>query len=190
MKRTLLALLLMTATLLAGAADPVPSVAHVRLETTEGDIVLELDGRRAPLTVANFLKLVESGYYDGTIFHRVVPDFVLQGGGYDRDFVLRESGDAVPNESGNGLRNLRGTVSLARLSDPHTGVAQFFINLADNRTLDPQPDRWGYAVFGYVIEGIDVIDKIAAVRTGPGGQFPKDVPVTPVILTKATRIGN
>lgn len=190
MKRTLLALLIMTATLAAVAANPVPSVAHVRLETTEGDIVLELDGRRAPLTVANFLKLVESGYYDGTIFHRVVPDFVLQGGGYDRDFVLRESGEAVPNESGNGLRNLRGTVSLARLSDPHTGVAQFFINLADNRTLDPQPDRWGYAVFGYVIEGIDVIDKIAAVRTGPGGQFPKDVPVTPVILTKATRIGN
>jgi len=190
MKNTLLGLLAAVIALPAFAADPVPSVAHVRLETTEGVIVLELDGRRAPLTVANFLRLVESGYYDGTIFHRSIPDFVIQGGGYDRDFTLREPDESIPNESGNGLRNLRGTVSMARLSDPHTGAAQFFINLADNRSLDPQSDRWGYAVFGYVIEGIDVVDKIAAIPTGPGGPFPRDVPVSPVVLTKASRVGN
>lgn len=190
MKRTLLALMLGSFALVATAADPAPAVAHVRLQTTEGDIVVELDGRRAPLTVANFLGLVESGYYDGTIFHRVMPDFVVQGGGYDRDFQSSEPELHVPNESGNGLRNLRGSVALARTADPHSGAAQFYINLADNRTLDPQADRWGYAVFGYVIEGMDVVDKVAAIRTGPGGPFPKDVPVSPVVLTKATRLGN
>ncbi|MDX1482830.1 MAG: peptidylprolyl isomerase [Woeseiaceae bacterium] len=170
------------------AQDELPSYPRVALETTEGRILLELDARRAPLTVRHFLDLVESGYYDGTIFHRVIPDFVAQAGGYDRDLVLQEGDDSVVNESGNGLRNLRGTVAMARLEDPHTANAQFFINLADNRSLDPQSSRWGYAVFGYVIEGMDVVDAIAALPTGPGGPFQQDVPVVRVVIESANRV--
>lgn len=173
----------------AGGAADVPASARVKLETSEGDIVMQLDGRRAPFTVANFLALVDEGYYDGKIFHRVIPDFMIQGGGYDRDFESDEPEDGIPNESGNGLKNLRGTVAMARLAEPHTASAQFFINIADNRSLDPQPDRWGYAVFGYVTEGMEVVDKIASMRTGPGGPFGQDVPFVPVIINKATRLG-
>jgi len=186
MKNTLFALLLFP--FLAWAQDDVPAHPYVKLETSEGDILLELDGRRAPLTVANFLKLIDDGYYDGTIFHRVIPNFMIQGGGYSPGLESVEpESDLLPNESGNGLGNMRGTIAMARLSSPHTAKAQFFINVADNPALDPQRDRWGYAVFGNVIEGMDVADKIAAARTGPQGQFTNDVPNVPIIINKAAR---
>lgn len=170
------------------ADDDLPSYPRVALETTEGRILLELDARRAPLTVRRFLHLVESGYYEGTIFHRVIPDFVAQAGGYDRNFKAMEEEYTLVNESGNGLGNLRGTIAMARLGEPHTANAQFFINLADNRNLDPQSTRWGYAVFGYVIEGMDVVDAIAALPTGPSGPFDKDVPVARIIIESADRV--
>jgi cyclophilin family peptidyl-prolyl cis-trans isomerase len=141
------------------------------------------------LTVARILELVDGSYYDGTVFHRVIPGFMIQGGGYTRDLKEKDAGDdTIPNESGNGLQNLRGTVAMARLAEPHTADAQFFINVADNGSLNPRPDRWGYTVFGYVIEGMDVVDKIAAVPTGPAGEFEKDVPVAPIVIEKAARV--
>jgi cyclophilin family peptidyl-prolyl cis-trans isomerase len=173
----------------SAAGDAVPAHPHVKFETTAGTILMELDGRRAPLTVAHLLKLVDSGYYDGTVFHRVIPGFMIQGGGYTRDLKEKDAGEeTIPNESGNGLQNLRGTVAMARLSEPHTANAQFFINVVDNGSLNPRPDRWGYTVFGYVIEGMDVVDKIAAVPTGPAGSFDKDVPVSPIVIEKAARV--
>ncbi|MCI0518475.1 MAG: peptidyl-prolyl cis-trans isomerase [Woeseiaceae bacterium] len=185
--KTVIAALLMLASVQAIAEQAVPAHAYVRFETTEGNIVVELDGRRAPLTVKNFLALVESGYFDGTIFHRVIPGFMIQGGGYTPGLKSKEPEGELANESGNGLRNLRGTIAMARRSDPHTAVAQFYINLADNPSLDPQPDHWGYAVFGVVIEGSDVVDRIAASPTGPAGQFSKDVPIVPIVIKKAVR---
>ena len=188
MKVTWCLLLLLALPATGLGQDRVPAHPHVQFETTAGKIVLELDGRRAPLTVSNFLKLVDSGYFDETVFHRVIADFMIQGGGYTRDLKSKESGDSIVNESGNGLTNMRGTIAMARTSDPHSAQAQFFINVNDNRSLNPQADRWGYAVFGYVIEGMDVVDAIANVRTGPGGQFPRDVPVVPIVITKASRV--
>jgi cyclophilin family peptidyl-prolyl cis-trans isomerase len=188
MYRTLCLVFLMVCPLAGLAQDRVPAHPHIQFETTEGKIVLELDGRRAPVTVRHFLGLVDSGYFDGTIFHRVIADFMIQGGGHTPDLKLKESGESIFNESGNGLTNMRGTIAMARTSDPHSAQAQFFINVNDNRSLNPQPDRWGYAVFGYVIEGMDVVDTIANVRTGPGGRYPKDVPVVPIVITKASRV--
>ncbi len=188
MKRTLCLVFLWALAATGLTQEQVPAHPHVKLETTEGTIVLELDGRRAPITTMNFLRLVDSGHYDGTVFHRVIPDFMIQGGGFTRDLELKESGNPIPNESGNGLTNMRGTIAMARTSNPHSATAQFFINVNDNSSLNPQPDRWGYAVFGYVIEGMEVADKIVNVRTGPGGQFAKDVPVAPIIIEKASRV--
>ncbi len=170
------------------AQDRVPAHPHIKFETSEGTIVLELDGRRAPVTVGNFLKLIDSGYFDGTIFHRVIADFMIQGGGVTPDMKTKEPGDAIFNESGNGMTNMRGTIAMARTGDPHSAKAQFFINVNDNTRLDPQPDRWGYAVFGYVIEGMDVVDAIALVRTGPGGDFSQDVPIVPIVVKQASRV--
>jgi cyclophilin family peptidyl-prolyl cis-trans isomerase len=188
MRETLCLLFLLSLPATGLGQDRVPAHPHIQFETTEGKIVLELDGRRAPITVRNFLELIDSGYFDGTVFHRVIPDFMIQGGAYTPDLKSRESGDVLFNESGNGLTNMRGTIAMARLNEPHTAKAQFFINLKDNTSLDPQPERWGYAVFGYVIEGMDVVDTIAAVRTAPGGPFPADVPVVPIVITKASRV--
>jgi cyclophilin family peptidyl-prolyl cis-trans isomerase len=186
MKTLLLTLILLPC--LAFGQDTVPAHPYIKFETSEGDIILELDGRRAPVTVANFLALVDAEYFDGTIFHRVIPDFMIQGGGYTPGLKLKEPDEGqIFNESGNGLRNMRGTVAMARTSDPHTAMAQFFINLRDNKALDPRPDGWGYAVFGNVIEGMDVVDRIAATRTGPQGQFSQDVPQIPIIINKASR---
>ncbi len=190
MRKSLIALLLLILSPMGIADEDVPDYASILLQTTEGDIVIELDGRRAPITVGNFLKLVDSGYYDGTIFHRVIPDFMIQGGGFNRDLDEMASDYTIVNESGNGLTNLRGTIVMARTSDPHTAVAQFFINVADNRSLNPKPDRWGYAVFGYVTKGMDVVDKISNARSGPGGRFRQDVPVVPIIITRASRVTN
>ena len=169
------------------ALDPVPAHPYIKFETSEGDIVLELDGRRAPITVGKFLILVDKGYFDGTIFHRVIPNFMIQGGGYTPGLKLKEPEGSIANESGNGLRNLRGTIAMARTSDPHSATAQFFINVVDNADLNPQPDRWGYTVFGYVIVGMDIADKIAQVPTGPQGNFSQDVPQVPIIINKASR---
>ena len=172
----------------AYAEDEIPAHPHIRIETTEGTFVLELEGKRAPITVRNFLSLVDSGYYDGTMFHRVIADFMVQGGGYMLKLSEKEPDDTIPNESGNGMSNAYGTIAMARTSNPHSAAAQFFINIADNSRLDPSPNSWGYAVFGYVIEGMEVVDKIAKVQTGPGGKFKSDVPVVPIILKKASRV--
>lgn len=162
--------------------------AKVRVETSMGDFVLQLDAIRAPLTVQNFLQHVVNGHYDGTVFHRIVPGFVIQGGGYTEDLKLKPVEGTVFNESGNGLSNLRGTVGMARGNDPHSGDAQFYINLLENANLNPRPSRWGYAVFGEVIEGMDVVDLIGSVPTGAGGEFDRDVPIEPIIIERITLI--
>jgi len=188
MRKTITALLLLAALQPGLAANDVPNHALVAIETTEGTIVIELDGRRAPVTVKNFLELVDSGYYEGLIFHRVIPDFMIQAGAFNRDLDKKEPDTTIFNESGNGLSNLSGTIAMARLQGPHTAMAQFFINVADNRSLDPKPERWGYAVFGYVVDGMDVVVKISKVRAGPAGRFSSDVPVVPIIIKKVTRV--
>jgi cyclophilin family peptidyl-prolyl cis-trans isomerase len=175
------ALLLTSASLAAG--NP-----QVRVTTNVGSFVIELDPVRAPMTVANFLKYVDDGFYSGTIFHRVVAGFIAQGGGYTQDYQLKPTTETVPNESGNGLSNLRGTVGVARTNEPHSGTSQFYINLADNLELDPRPTRWGYAVFGKVVEGMDVVDDIGHRPTGAGGPFDRSVPVDPVIIEKVERL--
>jgi cyclophilin family peptidyl-prolyl cis-trans isomerase len=192
MKNTLITLLLALIATGAMAADKVPAHPHIEMQTSEGTIKLELDGKQAPVTVAHFLSLVESGYYEGTIFHRVIPGFMAQAGGYTPGIKLKETSNTIFNESGNGMTNLRGTIAMARTSDPHSADAQFFINVADNAQLDgfksPYNGSWGYAVFGYVIEGMEVIDKIVSVETGPGGDFRKDVPVIPIIIKKVSLV--
>ena len=154
----------------------------ITIETSEGSIIVHLDAKRAPITVSNFIKLIESDYFDGSIFHRVIENFMIQGGGFDSEMHDLESLKTIPNESGNGLSNLRGTIAMARTSDPHSANAQFFINTKDNRSLNPKSGRWGYAVFGSVIEGMDVVDKISKKRTGPKGRFDRDVPVETVLI--------
>jgi cyclophilin family peptidyl-prolyl cis-trans isomerase len=161
---------------------------RVDLETNFGTIVLALDSEHAPKTVENFLRYVREGFYDGTILHRVIDGFMIQGGGYTEDYQRKPTHGPVHNESDNGLRNARGTVAMARTSDPHSATAQFFINVADNDFLDygaQGPRSWGYAVFGRVVEGMDVVDQIRQVATGPGGPFPKDVPQKPVVIERA-----
>lgn len=155
---------------------------RVRVATNAGAFVIELDRGRAPLTVEAFLKYVTSGFYAGTIFHRVVQGFVAQGGGYTKDLMAKPTNGTIVNESGNGLSNLRGTVGLARSNEPHSGTSQFYINLADNIDLNPRPTRWGYAVFGKIIEGMDVVDDIGHRPTGAGGPFDKSVPVDPIVI--------
>ncbi len=154
------------------------------IQTSEGNITLHLDGRRAPITVNNFLELIKKDYFNGTVFHRVIPNFMIQGGGFDKNLIDLESTNSIPNESGNGLSNLRGTISMARTSEPHSANAQFFINTKDNRSLNPKSGNWGYAVFGSVIDGMDVVDKISKKPTGPKGRFSKDVPIESIIINK------
>jgi cyclophilin family peptidyl-prolyl cis-trans isomerase len=156
----------------------------IEIQTTEGTIIIQLDGRRAPITVTNFIKLIKEKYFDGTIFHRVIPNFMIQGGGFNKDLIDLEPGDSIANESGNGLKNLRGTIAMARTSDPHSANAQFFINTKDNSFLNPKSGNWGYAVFGNVIEGIDVADKISKKPTGPRGRFSQDVPIENIEIKK------
>ena len=170
------------------AAAPLPDYPQISVETSAGNFVIELFTNRAPLTVANFLQYVDSGFYEGTVFHRIVGGFVAQAGGYDSDYKLKETGPTVPNESGNGLSNRRGFVAMARTGDPHSADSQFYINLADNLALDPRPTRWGYTVFGRVTEGLQVMDEIGYVATGPGPvpSLTKDVPQEPIIITRIT----
>jgi cyclophilin family peptidyl-prolyl cis-trans isomerase len=172
----------------AGLAAPAPAQieisdnVNIRIETSIGNIVVELDAIRAPLTVQNFLQYVVDGHYDGTVFHRVAPSFLVQGGAFLPDLTRKETDRTVVNESGNGLSNRRGTIGMARAQDPHGANAEFFFNLIDNIDLDPRPTRWGYAVFGEVIDGMDVLDRIGSVPTGAGGSFERDVPVNPIII--------
>jgi len=165
-----------------------PALAEkVRLTTGEGDIVLELDATKAPKTVDNFLRYVKDGHYDGTIFHRVIPGFMIQGGGMKPDLSEKPTRPPIPLESRNGLSNQRGTVAMARTNVPDSATSQFFINVVDNAFLD-QPnarDGNGYAVFGRVVEGMDVVDKIRAVPTGNAGGH-QNVPTTAVVIRKAT----
>ena len=160
------------------------SGARVRFETTMGEFVIQLETERAPLTSERFLKYVREGYYAGTVFHRVINNFVAQAGGYTSDYLPLPDREPVVNESGNGLSNRRATVGLARTNDPHSGGAQFYINLVDNPSLDPQPSRWGYAVFGRVVQGMDVVDKIGHVATGARGDLRQDAPLEPVVIRK------
>jgi cyclophilin family peptidyl-prolyl cis-trans isomerase len=178
--------------LAVGAPDAFAQDApRVQFDTSLGKIVIELEPAKAPKTVENFLGLVRAGFYDGTIFHRVIPSFMAQGGGFTPDFKQKPTGLPVKNESQGGLPNLRGTVAMARTSDPHSATAQFFINVVDNRFLDAgprHPGGFGYTVFGRVVEGIEVADRMVASPTGPAGPFDKDAPRTAIVLTKATII--
>ncbi|NNE05376.1 MAG: peptidyl-prolyl cis-trans isomerase [Xanthomonadales bacterium] len=155
----------------------------IRFETSMGNIVVELNRMRAPATVNNFLAYVLNGSYKGTIFHRVMPGFVVQGGGYSPEYAERALRPPVLNESGNGLENDRGTIAMARFSDPHSATRQFYFNMSDNDSLNPNRRSWGYTVFGDVIEGLEVLDAIAAVETGYSeGLDAPDVPLVPVTL--------
>lgn len=180
-------LLALSAALLVGVASLVSAQSaapRVRVDTTLGSFVIELDPQRAPLTVASFLEYAKDGFYTDTVFHRVIGNFVVQGGGYDPKYVEKKTRPGSPNESGNGLSNRRGTVGLARTGEPHSGTAQFYVNLADNAALDPQPSRWGYTVFGRVIEGMNVVDDIGAVATGSVGPFDRDAPMQPILIKR------
>ena len=156
----------------------------VRIETNAGAFIVRLNDERAPLTVANFLKYVESGFYTGTIFHRVINGFVIQGGGYTEDLQQKETAESIPNESGNGLSNRRMTIAMARTNEPHSADSQFYINLADNSPLDPKPTRWGYTVFGEVISGEDVVNDIGYRATSPGGAAFQNLPTEAVIIER------
>jgi peptidyl-prolyl cis-trans isomerase B (cyclophilin B) len=159
----------------------------IKLTTNHGVITLELNAEKAPKTVANFLAYVEAGHYDNTIFHRVIKNFMIQGGGMEPGMKQKDCQAPIENEAANGLKNKRGTIAMARTNDPHSATAQFFINVVDNDFLDfkaPSGQGWGYCVFGEVVEGMDVVDKIRAVKTGNKG-FHQDVPVEDVIIEKA-----
>jgi len=163
---------------------------QVILHTNQGDIRIELDAEKAPKTVENFIAYVRDGFYDGTIFHRVISNFMIQGGGFDADMKQKTTRAPVQNEADNGLKNARYTLAMARTSDPHSATAQFFINVSDNDFLNftaPNPNGWGYAVFGKVIEGADVVDAIKGVKTGSRG-FHQDVPLQAVVIETATLV--
>jgi peptidyl-prolyl cis-trans isomerase A (cyclophilin A) len=158
----------------------------IRFETSLGDFTVELFEKDAPLSVANFLSYIDAGFFDGTIFHRIVPGFVIQGGGFTEDMTQKKTQSPVKNEADNGLKNKRGTLSMARTSDINSATSQFFVNLKDNEFLDHSRGNFGYAVFAQVTEGMDVIDKIAAVETGRKRGF-DDVPVEAVIMKSVRR---
>ena len=168
------------------AIDPDNLYPQVKLETTMGVIIVELDRVKAPITVDNFLTYVVSGEYNDTVFHRIVEGFVVQGGGYDKDYIIKKVNENIVNESGNGLKNEYGTIAMAKESNPHSANRQFFFNANDNTNLDPGR-KWGYAVFGTIIEGEEVMEAMSKVKTDYDDGFGwEDVPVEPIILLKAT----
>ena len=171
------------------APKPAPAVISPQIQvfTSMGNFTIELNAERAPLTVTNILAYVDSGHYTNTLIHRVVANFVIQGGGFNADYTPKAAPLRVNNESGNGLSNVRGTVGLARASDPHGGNAQFYVNLSDNAALDPNATRWGYAVFGKVIDGMGVVDRIGDVATGKHGPI-DETPIKPVVILKIERV--
>jgi len=165
-------------------------VDTVTVTTNHGAFTIELDAAKAPKSVANFLAYVDAKSYDGTVFHRVIPTFMIQGGGFDPKLEKRPTRNAIMNEADNGLLNLRGTVAMARTGEPHSATSQWFVNTVDNAFLDHKAkngNAWGYAVFGKATSGMDVIDKIKAVKTGASGPFAKDCPVEPVIIESVRR---
>lgn len=168
--------------------DKPVGMKYVELVTNKGKIVLEIDGQKAPVTSANFLRYLKENFYDGTIFHRVIPGFMIQGGGFLPGMMKKPAHDPIINESSNGLKNTRGTIAMARTNAPNSATCQFFINVVDNHRLNYVSDaRPGYAVFGKVIEGMEVVDEIANVRTGQAGSY-RDVPVEPVVIESARAI--
>ncbi len=171
---------------------PAAERVKVKLETSKGVIVLELDPTKAPITVNNFLEYVRAGQFDGTVFHRVIPDFMIQGGGFTAELSQKPARDPIVNEAANGLKNLKGSIAMARTGEVNSATAQFFINLVDNAFLDHQNNTdqgFGYCVFGRVTEGMQVVEAIGAVPTGAAGPFGRDVPKTPVVIKKATVVG-
>jgi peptidyl-prolyl cis-trans isomerase A (cyclophilin A) len=161
---------------------------QVQVVTSMGNFTIELNAERAPLTVANFLAYVDQGHYTNTLIHRAVANFVIQGGGFNADYTAKAAPVKVVNESGNGLSNIRGTVGLARTQDPHGGNAQFYVNINDNAALDPNQTRWGYAVFGRVTSGMDVVDRIGNVATGAHGAIKEETPLKPIIIQRIERV--
>jgi cyclophilin family peptidyl-prolyl cis-trans isomerase len=185
MKRLLVCAVALLASAEILAADP-----QVEIKTSMGVIVLELYQEKAPATVENFLRYAKDGHYNGTVFHRVIPGFMIQGGGFTRDFEQKSTRKPVKNEAGNGLKNTTGTIAMARTPDPHSATAQFFINVADNDSLNfrfPTPEGYGYTVFGTVVKGLDVVKRIEKVQTGPGPAPHRDVPVQPIVI-EAVRV--
>lgn len=171
---------------MVGVVGAAEKKSVVLMKTSLGNIKIELMQRESPITVKNFLSYVEAGYYSGTILHRVIPGFMVQGGGFTSDMKVKKTGQPIKNEASNGLKNDRGTIAMARTSAPDSATSQFFINLVNNDNLNrPMPDGHGYAVFGKVIEGMDVVDKIASVSTGVTMGFP-NVPKTPVVIKSIT----
>lgn len=169
------------------AVPPAQAVNQVVISTSAGNITVELNAEKAPKTVANFLKYVDKKHYDGTIFHRVIKDFMIQGGGFTKDMAELATDNPIQNEARNGLKNLRGTIAMARRGDPHSATAQFYINTVNNDSLDyPSMDGWGYCVFGKVVSGMDVVDKIRVVKTTTVGPY-RDVPAEPVIIKSIRR---
>ena len=174
----------------AAAAQPTAtssSMLRVTLSTNMGDIVVDLNPAEAPLSSANFIEYVQSGHYNGTIFHRVIDNFMIQGGGFDQNMQQKPTRASIQNEANNGLKNSRGTIAMARTGDPHSASSQFFINVKDNAFLDhtsPTPQGWGYTVFGQVVEGMDVVDKIKVVQTGNMGGH-QNVPTQPIVINQA-----
>lgn len=182
LKRLLCVVLLLTGLTTSALAETL----NVTLHTNKGDITLELFPSEAPVTVQNFLNYVDSGFYEGTIFHRTIAGFMIQGGGFDQELNRKETNQAIKNESGNGLSNLKGTISMARTNHPHSATSQFFINTVNNRNLDARGARHGYAVFGRVIEGMDLVVNIGRSPTERKNGF-RDVPKSPIIIEKVTR---
>ena len=163
----------------------------VKLTTSMGPIVIDLDKEKAPISTENFLKYLDAGHYNGTVFHRVIDGFMIQGGGFEPGMKQKPTDAPIDNEANNGLKNEHGSVAMARTNDPHSATAQFFINVGDNEFLNhssPSPQGWGYAVFGKVVEGLDIVDKIRKVKTGSKG-FHQDVPVDDVVIEKAVVVG-
>ena len=187
MKRTYTFIACLLIGLMTIRTDASENYPQIEIVTTSGTIVVELDRNGAPKTVENFLNYVESGAYIGTIFHRVIPGFVIQTGGYDVNLDEIETLPEIINESGNGLKNQRMSLGMARTNEPHSASSQFYINLNDNFSLDPMPTRWGYAVFGDVIDGFSVVDDIASNATQTTKGF-QDVPVAPIIILEVKRI--
>ncbi len=183
MLRTLVTLFVLLASTHLGAANP-----QVEMKTSMGAILIELYPDKAPATVENFLRYVKDGHYAGTTFHRVIPGFMIQGGGFTREFEQKPTRKPVKNEAGNGLKNTVGTIAMARTPDPHSATAQFFINVADNASLNfrfPTADGYGYTVFGKVVKGLDIVKRIEKVQTGPGPAGHQNVPMKPVMIESA-----
>ncbi len=191
MRITFVATLVLLAAVAPGdAQETAKGNPQVVLETSKGKIVLELYADKAPVTVKNFLAYVDAKFYDGTIFHRVIPNFMIQGGGFTADMNQKPTNDPIQNEADNGLKNQRGTIAMARTNVPHSATSQFFINSVNNDFLNFKSKSargWGYAVFGKVVEGLEVVDAISAVKTGTSGRF-RDVPAEPLVIQSARRV--